>query len=247
MNLFGPSKHNEELIKLLRKSRSNFRFDPDLVKYRLLASVREAGQKTPSHFRFSRVIRYSSSFAGLVLVISTTFAFASNSRPGDTLFGLNKFGENVVLQLPLSVQQKALVREHIVTNRLEALDQVQTDHEVENLESEDRSLEAIKESNESLSRAVDVITENKQKLEAAGKTEAVEKLEHVLDQLQDQAQKREVKIKQIADQTKDAKKKEEIQNHLKKIEESRKKARLHIKKYQSTEKDSNINDLKKPD
>lgn len=237
MKLFKSSKQDEDLIKLLRKSRlhkgfggqagSDFEFDPDKVKYRLLSSINQTAQQPIRHFRFRRVVQYSVGFAGLVIAISTTFAFASTAKPGDKLFALNKFGEGVVLRLPLSVEQKAKVQEYIVTSRLEALDQVQ----------EAKNLSTVKETDESLMSAVDAITENKKKLEASGKTVAAEKLEKVLDQLQIQAEKREAKIKKLEEETKDLKTKAEIRRHLRKIEESRKKAQAEIKRYQNDDDD----------
>ena len=232
MTWFKPSKQDEDLIKLLKKSSSDFKFDPNSVKYRLLNSMAHGDQKSVTHFKIGRVAKYSVSFASLVILISTTFAFAVNSRPGDKLFGLNKFGENVVLKLPLSVEQKAKVQEYIVTNRLEALDQVKTKQDDKNIGQDALKLQAIKESDESLTSAVDNITENKKKLEASGKTKEAKRLEKVLDQLQISAEKREVKIREIEKEIKDSKTKAEILNHLRKIEESRKKARLQIERFQ---------------
>lgn len=248
MKWFKPSKKDQELMKLLKNSISDFEFDPNKVKYRLLSSLNQAEQKPLiRHFRIGRVAQYSVGFAGLVVLISTTFAFASSSKPGDKLFMLNKFGENVVLKLPLSVEQNAKVQEYIVTNRLKALDQVKPAVEEPDMESEFRNLETIKESDESLMTAVNQITENKKKLEALGRTQAAENLEKVLDQLQTQAEKRQAKIRELEENSKDSKTKAEIRNYLQKIENSRKKAQSEIRRYQELEKERDANDSEDDD
>jgi hypothetical protein len=231
--LFRRSK-KEELIKLLKNSGSDFNFDPNSVKFRLLNSISEVGQKKPvRHFRFHRVLTYSVGFTGLVIAISTTFAFASTSKPGDTLFGLNKFGENVVMKLPLSVEQKAKVQEYIVTNRLEALDQVKTKEEQPTAKTKAKKLKTIKETDESFVSAIDNITKNKKKLEASGKIKDAEKLEKVLEQLDAQAEKSEKRIRELEDNSDDKEVKAEIRRHLLKIQESRKKAQSEIKRFNS--------------
>jgi hypothetical protein len=219
--MIWKSKKDKELIKLLKHSGSDFDFDPDKVKYRLLASIKSADQKAFRHFRITHALQYSAAFACLVIMISTTFAFASNAKPGDKLFALNKFGEQVILNLPLGVEQKAKVREYIVTSRLEALDEVQ----------EAKKLETVKESDESLSTAVEIIAANMKRLEDSGKPEQAEKLEQVLDKLQSKALEKEAKLQELEDKTEDETTKTQIRNHRKKIEDSRKKAQSNIKRF----------------
>lgn len=220
------SNQDEKLKKLLKNS-GEFQFDPSRVKYRLLSSIDATDQKPVRHFRLSRVMTYSVSFAGFVIVLSTTFAFASNSRPGDKLFALNKAGESVILSLPLPAEQKAQVEAYMVTQRFEALDQVQVK------KSDTRPLETLKESDEKLNSAIIHITEQKKRLESRGKTRQAEKLETVLDELQAQAEKREQKIRELQDKTEDKETKEKIEKHLKQIENSRKKAQSEISRFKN--------------
>jgi hypothetical protein len=228
------SNKDEELKKLLKHS-GEFRFDPNQVKYRLMSSIGQAEQKTIRHFKFSRVASYSVSFAALVIAISTTFAFASSSRPGDRLFALNKAGEGVIRSLPLPAQQQAQVEAYIVTQRFEALDQVE--FKIDNSESIPvaKQLETVKESDETLNTAVTKITEQKKRLESRGKSKQAEKLESLLDQLQSQAEKQEKKIRELKDKTLDKETKEKIDRHLKHIEDSRKKAQAEIRRFQKDE------------
>src|SRR6185436_13453840 len=109
------------------------------------------------------------------LFLSATFAFASNSKPGDKLFALNKLGEDIVLKLPLSVEQQANVQAYIVSNRLQALDQVISKPE-ETLASSTKKLQTIKETDDSLSKAVEAVTKNQAASEASGRTQSAVKL-----------------------------------------------------------------------
>lgn len=222
---FFRSNRNKELTELLKNSSGEFRFDPEKIKYRLLSSINQLHQNPAHHhFRFTRVIKYSVSFAGMVIVLSSTFAFASSSKPGDKLFALNKAGERVVLSLPMPSEQKAQVQAYIVTQRFEALDEVE-------VQAETRNLETVKESDETLTSAIDRITENKKQLESRGKTKSAEKLETVLDQLQITAEKREKKIMELQEKTTDKDAKRKIEEHLKQIRKSREKAQLEIRRY----------------
>ncbi|MBX4186967.1 MAG: hypothetical protein KW802_01755 [Candidatus Doudnabacteria bacterium] len=221
---FKLSPKDKALANLLKRSAGDFNFDETSAKFRLLASINRLDQKPAPSFHITRVMWYSTAFAALVITASTTFAFASNALPGDKLFALNKFGEKVILTLPLPVEQKAKVQEYIVTNRLEALDKVDTE-----------DLETVKESDESLMTAVDAITQNKTRLESMGKTKQAETLEKVLDQLQTKVENKENTIKEIEKRAKDEPTREKIREHLKKIEDSKQKARLHIKRFQNQE------------
>jgi len=233
------STENEKLKKLLKTSGSDFQFDPNPTKYRLMTSIAQADQKPATHFHLGRVAKYSVSFAALVVFLSATFAFAFNSKPGDALFALNKFGEQAVLSLPLSVEQKANVETYIVTNRLQALDsvKVQTDQTDKKLEA--KNLATIKETDDSFASAVDSISQNQKTLEASGKTVAAAKLNDALNKLQLEAQKHEAAIKALEDQTTDKTTKTKIQAHLSQLRASGERARDQIKRFQnSREKDN---------
>ncbi len=162
------------MIKLLKDSEQDFRFDEQRVKDRLLYSLRETPIKAPARTFFTfRFMKYSALVAGLVIFLSATFVLALNANPGDRLFGLNKFGENVILSLPLSMEQKAQVQAGIVTRRLEALQEIEAQPAGPGLET--KQLETIKESDESIQNAIDTVTANKVKLENSGQTASAEK------------------------------------------------------------------------
>ncbi len=233
---------DEDLIHLLKQSKGSFRFDHQGIKYRLLSSINHADQKAIHGFQMTRVIRYSVGFAGFVVILSATFAFASSSKPGDKLFALNKAGEHVVLSLPMPVQQKAQMEVYIVNQRFEALDNIETKTVDMNIVGplEPKKLQTVKESDESLNSAIEHVTLNKKQLESKGNVKAAAKLEAVLDQLQSIAEKRETKLRELKEKTSDEHQKIEIEAHLKQIQTSRKKAQSEIKRFQIDPKPDSI-------
>src|SRR3989344_3541697 len=118
------SKTEQGLTKLLKHGSGDFRFDPKNIRHRLMASIEQTKPHPIKHFRLNRVFKFSASFAGFILIVSATFAFAPNQVPGDKLFALNKAGESVILSLPMPAEQRAQVRDYIVDQRFEALDAV---------------------------------------------------------------------------------------------------------------------------
>lgn len=231
MKWFKSTK-DEKLKQLLKTSGSDFQFDPTATKYRLMTSITDADQKPRPHFHLGRVARYSLSFAAVVVFLSGTFAFAFNSQPGDALFSLNKLGEQAVLNLPLSDEQKANVETYIVNSRLQALDQVQVKNIESNSKMAEKNLAAIKETDDSFASAVENISKNQKTLQDSGKTQAAAKLNDKLNKLQIEAQKHEAAIKAFEDQTTDKDAKAKIQAHLSKLRASGQKAREQIKQFQ---------------
>ncbi len=221
--MWFKSKTEHDLKILLKKSREAFRFDQKPTKIRLMASIEQFEHHPIKTFQFSRVLKFSGSFAGFVLIVAASFAFASNQTPGDKLYALNKAGENVILNIPMPAEQRAQVRGYFVEQRFQALDSVEL--------PETKKLETIKESDESLMRAVDEITKSKKNFESKGKTRQADKLEGILDELQKNALEREKIIQKLEDETDDVDMKREIRKHLDQIKNSREKARLEIKRF----------------
>src|SRR5258708_4734798 len=113
--IWFKDEKSEHLKKLLKHSQSQFRFDQSGIKNRLLTSLDTAKiELNHDHFIVFRIVKYSVVPVCLFLFISASFAFASSSVPGDKLFFLNKLGEKIILNLPLSSQQNADIESKIV-------------------------------------------------------------------------------------------------------------------------------------
>jgi hypothetical protein len=225
MKFFNFKPHND-LIKLLKQSKQNFQFDQGQVKNRLLYTLGDAPIKTTKLRFFSfRLVKYSVSLAVLLVFLSATFAFASNAKPGEKLFALNKFGEKVMLSLPLSVQQKAQLQARIVTKRLEALTALKNKPDP-NLETQ--KLETVKESDESIQQAIDTISTNKEKFEGMGQTQTAEKLNQVLNQLEKLSKRHEEQIRALEAGIPNSDIRHAMHQHLLEIKTARHKARLEL-------------------
>src|SRR3989344_8745919 len=222
MNPFN-FKPDNDLTKMLKQSQQDFRFDQEKVKARLDYSLRAVPIWAPSHRFFTiRIVRYSVVTASMLIFVSATFVFASNAKPGEKLFALNKFGEQVLLSLPLTMDQKAQLHTHIVTNRLNALSQIQTADVTS-------QLERVKESDESIHAAIQAISTNKEKLQTRGQTTSAQKLDKVLNQLDDLAAQHEQRIKIFETTVNDQKTRDKIDARLHEIKKARHKARLELK------------------
>ncbi len=214
--------HQEEKIKLLlRESRQDFRYDHESTRLKLLQNLNHYPQPA-SHTHVWIMAKYALVAACFVFLFSATLAFTSNAKPGEKLFTLNKWGEQMILRLPLPEEQKMNIENNIVTKRLEALDIV---------EKENKILETVKESDETLNAAVEKIIINKAKI-AVGDDEKTEKLDEALERLDAQAALREQKIKDLEDRVIDQEAKAKIRIHRENFQKTRAKMRLETKAYQ---------------
>ncbi|MEO8065482.1 MAG: hypothetical protein ABI643_01335 [Candidatus Doudnabacteria bacterium] len=227
MNLFSR-KSNQDLIEQLAKSRQDFQFDRFGIKNKLLMSLENSPEEPVAHKFFTiRLIKYSATFAGLLIFLSTALSFASTAKPGDKLFPLNKLEEKMILNLPLSAEQKADLQVRIVSKRLEALKAVE--NTTNNVRLQAKQLETVKESDASIKQAVDSVSANKNALKGPGKTATEQKLDQVLNQIDDLAQKHEQRIQSLEDSASDKNIKQSLNQHLNEIKNSRHKAQNEIK------------------
>ena len=219
------NEQEEKLKMLLKQNQQDFRFDEQSVRLKLLQAINRTkpAESQTRFFHMTRTIKFASATAVIVIFISTTFAFAANSKPGDKLFALNKFGEKFLLKLPLSAEQKATIQTNFVTKRLEDLEAVQI------ASSTHKQLETVKESDESLKEAVEAVSTNRNKLETEGRTESVKKLNRVLNQLNDLAARHEKQIEALETSTTEESVKQVFDLHLNQIKDSRHRVRLELK------------------
>lgn len=227
---FFDTESNKKVIQLLQDSNQDWRFDPSQSKPQLLVQLTHAPklEKLPRQHSF-HILRYGLATATVVVLVSGTFAFATSSKPGDLLFPLNKFGEQMILSLPLSAQTKADFHTHIVTNRLQALDQIETQATTTEVQADTRSLATIKESDDTINEAIETISASRESFQAAGQMQAAANLSKRLNQLEMLAQQHEKKIQALVARTNNAKVKLQIQNHLTRIHRERTKAILEVK------------------
>lgn len=218
---FFRKQPEDEITKLLKASQQDFRFHQDLVKLRILSSLKSE-ILTPTkfgvwHFAF---MHYGAVIAIVVLCVSVTFVKAAQSQPGETLFPLNKLGEKLVLGLPLSAQQKAQFQTSIVSKRLKSLEQIKTQQDgLTSMEWQNKQLETIKESDESLRSAVETISATQAKFQTLGQTNDAENLSQILGQLDSLAQAHEENVLEIENETLDGNIKQAVDMHLNQIRE----------------------------
>jgi hypothetical protein len=237
MIFFNHDMTEEKMKNLLKAAQQDFRFDQDTVKNRLMP-VLDRIEILPYRRTLltAKSLAYSMSGAVFVVFVSGTFAFASTSKPGDKLFVVNKWRENIILHLPLSVDQKTRFETGIVNNRLRALQTVNVQMPQA---QENKKLDTIKESDESLHNAIELVSANKHSLEAEGQTEQAEKMDQALTQLDNLAQQHEQQIQIIEASTEDGTNREIIKQHLHQIYTTRAKAHEELHLQMEIESDGN--------
>lgn len=219
---------DDEITKLLKASRQDFRFRQDLVKLRILSSL-HSGVFMPAKFGVWRLIfmHYGAVIAVVVLCVSVTFVKAAQSQPGETLFPLSKLGEKIVLGLPLSAQQKAQFQTSIVSKRLRSLEQIKTQQDgLTDSQWQNKQLETIKESDESLRSAVETISATQAKFQTSGRTNDADNLSQILDQLDSLAQAHEENVLKIENETPEGNIKQAVDMHLNQIREIHHRTRM---------------------
>jgi hypothetical protein len=233
MNIF-KSEENDKVISLLASAKTDFIFDQKGTKEKLFSKLKHSPQIPKRSSLVSNNIflfRCGIAFAAIILFIGTTTYVSADSRPGDKLFSLNKLREKILVSLPFNAEHKAEVQASIVEDRLKALDEVPVEVP---LKIEARSLETIKETEQTLNQALENITRAQVKAQDQGKTEKVEKLQGILDRIGEQLEKREQTIEKIEQQARNYEtRKEQIQEELRNLRRARQKALEQTRKRRS--------------
>ena len=220
----SPDKQTDQnLIKLLKANSNNFHFNQTQIKQRLLQSIRQTPQAAV-RIPFRWILEYGSAVALIIILATATFGFAANSNPGDKFFPINKWGEQVILSLPLNDQTIAQIHTNIVNKRLRALTKLENEENQQAQETpaiNNRRLITVKESHETLSAAITTITAQKEALRASDNSESINALNQVLTRLENLAKQQEEKIEAIESHTQNDQVREEIEDQLKQIHEVR--------------------------
>ncbi|HEV8601414.1 MAG TPA: DUF5667 domain-containing protein [Patescibacteria group bacterium] len=226
MKLFNLEQF-ENLIKLLKQSEQDFKFDQKSIKLNLLTSINshhlpekeKIKLREISIHRFS-VYQYSAVFAVILFATGgATFALANTAKPGDFLFPLDLLQEKMVLSLPLSEQKKAKLESNFVSERIVELKQLRQARGSDTVKAA-----AVKESQKTLTSAVEAVTRSKDLLQARGRNQQAQELDNVLDELETLAGEHEKNAGEIKDEVEEPGLKIEIENNLTDIKKARLKA-----------------------
>lgn len=234
MNPFNP-QHKEQLINLLRRSRTSFGFSQATVKTRLLGNIEELQMSSAErrvrelgHNSFLRR-HWITSFLTLALLVAigsgATLAQADIAKPGTKFHVLDQLLEQFFLKLPLSESQKAKIQANIVDERNHELEYLIQNNGDSNLE-----FEAVKNSQESLNNAVEQVRSVREDMASAGKTRQAENLDTVLKRLEILAEEQEGQVRNLKALQHDEEIKVEFDHQLEAINQARTKAKREIKK-----------------
>ncbi len=217
---FFYDKTDKKVIKALADSRQDFKFDQQNVKARLMMALKDRTTpgtekyRTPIHHFFPR---YVAGLVTSVILVGTTagLAYASNkAKPGERLYKVQTFQNNLVLSLPLPDTQKAQYRTDIVAQRLTELEQIQPagSQNSQQIQAE------IRASQQSIVDAVSNVA-----IIQSQSRQNDSKILAIVKQLNDLSNKHEQKMELLKNQITDAQIKAEIEDSLATIKVNREK------------------------
>lgn len=239
MNIFNFIKQNKELIRLLRSSQQEFKFDKQKVKNNLLSEIQEqqlnttadrvknwSGSGTLNRHRFALGLAVALVF---VTGIGATLTQANSSKPGDRLYFLDTWQEKTLLKLPLLGDQKAKIQANIVEERNQELSEL-----LENDNHADLKIETVRQVQLELSKTVDDVKKIQSEYSKNGKKQKADNLDTVLDQLENIAGEQETKIEDLRKNQYDELKKDALDHDLEEV----RKTKIRIRNFSSEQEDS---------
>ncbi|MBI3952707.1 MAG: hypothetical protein HY336_02000 [Candidatus Doudnabacteria bacterium] len=229
------SKSEKEKIINLIKNQPDFPFAKDSLKIKLLSSLANRPQpKQDSVFNHRRLIPkygFASALAVVAIGLTTTLAYANSSKPGDRLFLLDTWQENIALKLAPTVQTKAKLHVRFVNERALELDELSNSAS----DRKEQKVEAVNQSVNGLSRAIESVTMAREKTMADGNDEAAAKLDQVLIKLEDLADTNEAEMNKIRIKIGDD---EELQGRLEENFKQIEQAKIKVKEERNRHKGS---------
>jgi hypothetical protein len=240
--IFFNSNKSNDLIKLLRASRQDFNFDQKRVKLRIEEHLSSGPSPVKKSLPFVSisfprfgVFNCAVGLATILLLATGTLAAASSARPGDKLFGLNKFREQLLLTLPFSPETRAQLQANIVVERLKALDDLPTSGSQTQAQLELKKFETVSETDASLTQAAEVLLKIEDDLKIKGNPQAAEKIRSVLTNMIDRAEKSEATLDKISSDE-PLPRSERLEAKIKQLKETRRKLREQREKTMETER-----------
>ncbi len=222
--MFGyKSKINKLLHKHLRQQ-VDFKFNSDGIKNRLLTSMKN--ESVSSTHEFPQPMRsWKMTFgSGMIVFFAAlgTLSYADSTKPGDKLYFLDQWQEQVALKIPQSVQSKSKLKSDLIDERLQEIKKLEnTTEDAQNLK-----IETINRTQQNIIETVDETADIKHDLQNNGRNKSVNQVNNVLMQLENLAQEQETQIEELQKNTKNEKDQEQFETNLQAIKKARLKARL---------------------
>jgi hypothetical protein len=218
MRLFDTKNEGGEIIELIKEAQQDFKFDQENVKAKLMMAVTKLKISVHEKPRLT-FSRYALGLgSALVIFLATTaLAMASNaSKPGEFLFPVQKFENKAILSLPLPATKKAEISTRIVAKRLKELDEI----DPTKVKDSAQLGAEVKAAQESIQRAAKYLPAKPSSDQSSKKTQ---KIDNIIDQLNDLTTKHQEKLESIKQHVSDEKIKAEIDQSVANIKLSKEK------------------------
>ncbi|MGE5297863.1 MAG: hypothetical protein ACM3KM_01745 [Acidobacteriaceae bacterium] len=235
-----PRKNNSDIIGLLSESRTDFEFDRNGVKQRLINSIhRQKFEMVPEKNSpvKSWAFRLGVGICVLILAAFTgALSFAQASKPGDKLHFLDKIEDNAMLSLPLPQGTKAKIQSNIATERVKEMSNLPLVGP-DSKQTYSIKLKAADESQRVLVNAVNTAQQMQARSETKGDAKASAKAKKILTNLEQLATEQEAQLNAIHSATDDEQVKERVEKSLEAIKQARKQAHEAAKETKNRSED----------
>jgi len=233
----NKSLSKKEIVEQLQKSRTDFTFDKGAVKSRLFNSIVNNVSDSRSGVS-NRMFQFKFAVFSLaaLLFISSTLAFANQSRPGDTLYFLDEWRERVYLSLPQPETSRVELQTAFAEERIKEISELYITGPVLN----ETQLKASENASQSLVNAINHAAATQLQLVNKGKDKSVEKVTRSLERLDQLAESEERRLEEIAGNTTDRQIRTVFEKNLQAIKEARMNAKQNRVRGARTEATSSV-------
>lgn len=217
--MFRKSEQDKKLEQMLRQLDARFEYDKQGVKRRLLMNIEHIhpnaalGKRLGFHYGIATSLT-------IVFIMVGTFTFADASKPGDSLYWLDKLQEQVLLKVPRSDESRAVFKTKIINERMKEL------NNIPHLESHQAvQLKATEETQRNIIDAIEETSQAKQNYKLKGKHQSSSNMSKVLIELDSMGARQESEIKTLKDTAKDEETQKQLEIKLEAIKKARERAR----------------------
>jgi hypothetical protein len=229
---FNSDKDNKFIKPLLQGM--DFKFDQAGIKNRLLTSMtysQSSSSFVQKKFLYKRVSLTFGTVA-LILFFSSTCVYADHTKPGDKLYFLDQFQEQVGLRLSRTAAEKAKLKSKIINERLQEISEFKNNDP----STQSLRLESIEKTQANIIQTVDETAAIKQRLTSTGHKNSTNQVDQVLNQLEELAGRQQLQMEQVKSEIDDDAINLKIENNILEIKKARNKARVEAETGGSSEK-----------
>ena len=229
-------KNDEKIILLLKQMDADFEYDKQGIKNRLMNSIQTShlGQNLiPDQTKFHRRWNFAlGTGLAVVVVFVSTLNYADAAKPGDKLYFMDQWSEQVGLNIPRTAASRAKYKSKIIDERIQEL--MRLEAITPNPTIDTVKLRALQKTQQNIVQTVEETAEAKKKLQEKHRDKSLRQLETVFTKLEMQAQDQEMRMQRHREQFITDENRADYDERLELIKQARLKARLELQNFNPT-------------